>query len=141
MSKRERSTLKAIVNKIREIATFAIVTRSRRDKVSVVTLNSRQRVFETRDLKYKAKKFVYKIIVFKKSCDVIMRCIFCDNLEIDFWTTLNKFAWLCVEIAFELSWLRSHSRSWIMIELDLISSNDDTKKNWLRCQNRSSMKR
>ena len=72
-----------IVNKIREIATFAIVTKSRQNEIFVVTLNSRQKIFETHDLKNKTKKFVCKIIVFEKLYDVIIRCVFCDELEID----------------------------------------------------------
>ena len=86
------------------------------------------------------KEFVCRVIVFEKSCEMIVRCVFCDELEIDTWTLLNKFVWLCIEIAFESSRSRSRSRSWIMIELDLISSNDDTKRNRLICENRSSMK-
>ena len=140
-SKQEKSILKTVVNRIREIAIFTVVTKSRWDEISIVMLNSRERIFETRDLKNKAREFVCRIIVFKKSCDVMMRCVFCDELEIDTWTSSNKFAWLCVEIALESSRSRSRSRSRIMIELDLISSNDDTKKNRLICENRNSLKR
>ena len=140
MSKREESTLKAIFNKIHNVTTFIVIMRSRQDKVFVVTLNSRKKVFKTRDLKNKTREFICKIIVFKKLCDVIIRCVFCDKFEIDIWTSSNKFAWLCVEIAFELSRLQSWSRSRIMIELNLISNNDDTKKNWSICENHNLIK-
>ena len=92
MSKRKKSMLKTVVNRIREIATFAVVIKSQWDKVFIVTLDSREKIFETRGLKNETKKFICRIIVFEKSCDVIMRCVFCNELEIDIWTSSNKFA-------------------------------------------------
>ena len=141
MLKQKESMLKTIVNRTRNVATFVVVMKSRRNEIFVVTLNSRKKIFKTRDLKNKTKKFVCKIIVFEKSWNAIVRCIFYDKFEIDTWTSSNKFAWLCVKIAFELSRSWSQSRLWIMIEFNLILSNDDTKRNWLICENRNSMKK